>query len=101
MSIDWIPRLRGHADLVKRLVEEVLRALDRPGLTLEQANRLHAVIQKGERDFDEVGQMMAGPDVEEYHNAADSLAKIWSHLADAAVEKIQNLKNEATVESGK
>lgn len=34
MAAEWIPRLKGHAELVQRLVEEVPKALDRPSLTL-------------------------------------------------------------------
>lgn len=100
MSIDWIPRLRGHADLVKRLVEEVPQALDRPGLSLDHAKRLRAVIQKGQRDFDEVLELMNEQDVDgTYRNAADNLAKIWSHLVDAAADKIQMLEDEVSAET--
>ena len=90
--------VQGHADLLKRHVNDIPAALDRPGLTLEQAKRLHAVIQKGARDFDEVLQLMSGPDAEEYHNARDSLARIWSHLADAAADKIQSMQDDAPAE---
>lgn len=54
MEDEWISRLKGHAELVQNLVKEVPRALDRPNLTLDHATRLHAVIEKGVRDFDEV-----------------------------------------------
>ena len=100
MSIDWIPRLRGHVDLVKRLVTEVPRALDRPGLTLEHAKRLHTAVKKGARDLNGVIQLMNGLDFDEYRVAAESLVRIWSHLADATADKIQMLQNEANAESG-
>ena len=99
MSIEWIPRLRGHVELVQRLIEEVPRALDRPGLTIEQAERLHAVIQKGARDFDDVLQLMSGPDVDEYRSAAERLFNIWSHLLNSAADRIDYLKDKATAEN--
>ena len=58
MAAEWIPRLKGHVDLVQNLVKEVPNALGRPSLTLDQAARLQAVIEKGVRDFDEVLQLM-------------------------------------------
>ena len=35
MADDWLARLKGHADLVQRLVKEIPKALEKPGLTLE------------------------------------------------------------------
>ena len=99
MSIEWIPRLRGHVDLVKRLVEEVPLALDRPGLTIGQAERLQAVIEKGARDFDDVVRLMSGPDEREYSDAAKSLTNIWSHLAGIAADKVQYLNDRATAKT--
>lgn len=92
MENDGIVRLKQHADLVQQLVKQVPAALNRSSLTLEQASRLHAVIEKGVQDFDQVQQRVTEPDVDEsYHRAASSLAKIWSHLAAAAAEKIREL----------
>jgi hypothetical protein len=92
MAGEWIPRLRGHAELVQKLAEEVPKALDRPSLTFDQVARLHTVIEKGARDFDEVLQLMESAEVEEtYRQAAERLAKTWQHLCDAAEEKVQSL----------
>jgi hypothetical protein len=55
---EWISRLNGHADLIQKLVQGVPKALARPSLTLEQGERLHAVIEKGAHDFDELLQIM-------------------------------------------
>ncbi|HTF71654.1 MAG TPA: hypothetical protein VK638_54200 [Edaphobacter sp.] len=90
MADDWLARLKGHADLVQRLVKEIPKALEKPGLTLEQASRLHAVIQKGARDFDQLVGVMNGLELDEsYRRAATSLAKIWSHLSNAAADRVQ------------
>jgi len=91
MADDWLARLKGHADLVQRLVKEIPKALEKPGLTLEQASRLHAVIQKGARDFDQ----LVG---ESYRRAATSLAKIWSHLSNAAADRVQGLQEAGDAE---
>jgi hypothetical protein len=92
MAAEWISRLKGHAELVQSLVRDVPKALDRPSLTFEQATRLHTVIEKGVRDFDEVLQLMDGSEVDEtYRQAAESLARTWQHLSDAAEEKIRSL----------
>lgn len=94
MTGEWLPRLRGHAELVQKLAEEVPKALDRPSLTFDHANRLHTVIEKGARDFDEVLQLMESPEVEEtYREAAERLARTWQHLCDAAEEKVQSLNH--------
>ncbi|WP_457301945.1 hypothetical protein [Phyllobacterium sp. P5_D12] len=66
----------GHADLIEKLVQEVPKALARPSLTLEQAERLHAVIGKGARDFEELLQLMDQTDVDEqYRETAENLAR--------------------------
>jgi hypothetical protein len=92
MTVDWIPRLRGHAELVQKLAEEVPKALDRPSLTFDHAARLRTVIEKGARDFDEVLQLMQNAEVEEtYLQAAERLARTWQVLCDAAEEKVQSL----------
>ena len=92
MENDWIPRLKGHANLVQNLVQEVPKALDRPSLTLDQAVRLRAVIEKGVRDFDEVLQFMDQVDVDEqYREAAESLARTWQHLCDAAEDRVRSM----------
>jgi hypothetical protein len=94
MAAEWISRLNGHAELVKNLVKEVPKALDRPSLTFDQATRLHAVIEKGVRDFEEVLQLMHQTDVDEqYRQAAESLARTWQHLCDEAVDKVQSLSD--------
>jgi len=93
MADDWLARLKGHADLVQRLVKEIPKALEKPGLTLEQASRLHAVIQKGAQDFDQLVGTMEGLELDEsYRRAATSLAKIWSHLVNAAADRVQGLQ---------
>lgn len=95
MSFDWLPRLKGHADLMQRLVKEVPNALERPGLQADQASRLLAVINKGALDFDQVLQMMKLEEVDEsYRRAADRLADIWSNLSTAATNKLRVLQNE-------
>ena len=92
MEKDWIPRLKGHAVLVQNLVKEVPKAFDRPSLTLDQAARLQAVIEKGVRDFDEVLQLMDQTDADEkYREAADSLARTWQHLCDEAEDKVRSM----------
>jgi len=86
MAAEWIPRLKGHVDLIQDLVKEVPKALDRPSLTLDQ------VIEKGVRDFDEVLQLMEQTDADEkYREAAESLARTWQHLCDAAEEKVRSM----------
>ncbi|MEK1889954.1 MAG: hypothetical protein AAAB35_20805 [Phyllobacterium sp.] len=92
MTLDWIPRLKGHAELLKRLIDEIPQALDRPGLTIEQAERLYAVIQKGTRDFDEVLQLMDSTDADQsFRSPADNLKRAWMTLEDAAGGRIQSL----------
>jgi hypothetical protein len=94
MAAEWIPRLKGHAELVQRLVKEIPKALDRPSLTFDQVTRLHTVIEKGTRDFDEVLQLMDDAEVEETdRQTAESLARTWQHLSDAAEEKVRSLDN--------
>jgi hypothetical protein len=94
MAGEWIPRLKGHVELVQNLVKEVPRALDRPSLTFDQAARLHAVIEKGVRDFDDVLQTMDGADVDEqYREAAESLARTWQHLRNEAEDKVRSLSD--------
>lgn len=95
MSIEWIPTLQGHVEFVKKLVEDVPRALDRPGLTIENAERLKGVIEKGARDFDNIVRLMTGPDEHEYRIAAVSLTNIWAHLSGMAGEKVQYLREKA------
>ncbi len=91
MAAEWIPLLKGHADLIQNLVQEVPRALACPSLSLEQATRLHAVIEKGVRDFDELLQIMDQADVdEEYREAAESLAHTW-HLQNEAEDKVRSM----------
>ena len=93
MENDWIPRLEGHANLVQNLVQEVPKALDRRSLTLDQAERQRAVIEKGVRDFGEVLQFMDQVDVDEqYREAAKSLARTWQHLCDAAEDKVRSMR---------
>ena len=92
MAAEWISRLKGHADLIQSLVQEVPRALARPGLTLEQAERLHAVIEKGVRDFDDVLQTMDQMDVDEqYREVAESLARTWLQLQNEAENKLRSM----------
>lgn len=94
MAAEWILRLKGHAELVQRLVEEVPKALDRPSLTFDQATRLHMVIEKSTRDFCKVLQLMDGSEVEEpYRQAAERLAKTWQHLSNAAEDKVRSLSD--------
>ncbi len=103
MANDWLARLKGHADLVQRLVKEIPKALDKPNLSLDQATRLHAVIEKGARDFDEVRELMDELELDEsYNRAADSLAKIWLHLSSASEERVRALQdvNDETGEYG-
>jgi hypothetical protein len=53
---------------------------------------LLTVIEKGVRDFDAVLQLMDGSEVDEpYRQAAESLARTWKHLSNAAEEKVQSL----------
>lgn len=93
MANDWLARLKGHADLVQRLVKEIPKALEKPGLKLDQAMRLHEVIQKGVRDFDQLVGTMESLELDEsYRRAADSLQKIWAHLSKAAAERVQGLQ---------
>ncbi|RCW77695.1 hypothetical protein [Phyllobacterium bourgognense] len=92
MEKDWIPRLKGHAGLLEKLVREVPKALNRTSLTLDQAARLQAVIEKGVRDFDEVLQLADQTDVDEkYRETADSLARTWQHLCDEAEDKVRSM----------
>lgn len=92
MEKDWIPRLKGHAGLLKKLVREVPKALNRPRLTLDQAARLQAVIEKGVRDFDEVLRLMDQTNADEkYRETADSLARTWQHLCDDAEVKVRSM----------
>lgn len=94
MEDEWISRLKGHAELVQNLVKEVPRALDRPNLTLDHATRLHAVIEKGVRDFDEVLKLLDGSEGEEtYRQAGESLARTWQHLSDVAEDKVRFLRD--------
>lgn len=92
MAAEWIPRLKGHADLIQNLVQEVPRALARPSLTLEQAERLQAVIEKGVNDFDELLHVMDEADVDEqYREAAENLARTWQHLSHEAEDKVRSM----------
>ena len=92
MAAEWISRLKGHADLIEKLVQEVPKALARPSLTLEQAERLHAVIEKGAHDFDELLQIMDQTDVDEqYREAAENLARIWQRLSNEAEVKVRSM----------
>jgi gamma-glutamylcysteine synthetase len=92
MDGSGVARLKQHADLVQQLVKQVPAALAKPGLTQEQASRLHKVIRKGVDDFNEVQELVNGPESEEtYQRAASSLAKIWAHLSAAAEAKMQDL----------
>jgi hypothetical protein len=87
-------KAKGHAELVQNLVKEVPRALDRPNLTLDHATRLHAVIEKGVRDFDEILKLMDGSEAEEtYRQAGESLARTWQHLSDVAEDKVGFLRD--------
>lgn len=93
MGNDGIARLQKHADLVQQLVKQIPAALNRPSLTLNQASRLNAVVEKGVKDFDQVLKLVDGPEIDaSYRRAADSLAKIWSHLSTIAGAKLQELK---------
>ena len=95
MNSEWLPKLKSHAELMQRLVKEVPRALERPGLQVDQASRLLAVIDKGALDFDQVLQMMKHEEVDEpYRRAADRLAEIWSNLSTAAANKLRDLQND-------
>ncbi|CAN7412626.1 hypothetical protein LJR231_002630 [Phyllobacterium sp. LjRoot231] len=92
MAAEWSSRLKGHADLVQNLVQEVPKALGRPSLTLDQAARLHEVIEKGIRDFDEVLRLMDQTDADEkFREAAESLARSWQHLCDTAEDKVRSM----------
>ncbi len=92
MAAEWISRLKGHTDLVQSLVQEVPRALARPSLTLEQVERLHAVIEKGVRDFEDVLQTMDQMDADEqYREVAESLARTWLHLQNEAENKLRSM----------
>ena len=92
MAAEWISRLKGHADLIQKPVREVPKALARPSLTLEQAERLHAVIEKGAHDFDELLQIMDQTDVDEqYRQAAENLARIWQRLSTEAEVKVRSM----------
>lgn len=92
MAAEWISQLKGHADLIEKLVQEVPKALARPSLTLEQAERLHAVIEKGARDFEELLQIMDKTDVDEqYHETAENLARTWQRLSIEAEDKVRSM----------
>jgi hypothetical protein len=74
----------------------VPKALERPSLTFEQATRLHAAVEKGLRDFDEVRQLLDEADVDlPYREAAESLARTWLHLSGLAGEKMRSLEDVA------
>jgi hypothetical protein len=92
MAAEWILRLKGHEDLIGKLVQEVPKALARPSLTLEQAERLQAVIEKGAHDFDELLQIMDQTDVDEqYLEAAEKLARTWQRLSSEAEDKVRSM----------
>ncbi|MGH6860892.1 MAG: hypothetical protein ACRECY_11575, partial [Phyllobacterium sp.] len=100
MENDAITRLRQHADLVQRLVKQIPAALGRPGLTLDQVSRLHAVVEKGVRDFGEVRRRVDGPDTNEsYRRAAGSLAGIWEHLEAAVSARMEELRQRSEPEN--
>lgn len=89
-QLNGFSRLKGHEGLIEKLVQEVPKALTRPSLTLEQAERLHAVIKKGALDFDELLQMMDQMDVDEqYREAAEKLARTWQRLSNEAEHKVR------------
>lgn len=95
MEHDGITRLKQHADLVQRLVKQIPAALHRPGLTVRQAARLHEVVEKGVKDFNNVLRIVNESEADaSYLRAANSLAKIWLHLADAAEHKLRELEKE-------
>ena len=78
--------------LFRTLSKEVPKALDRPSLTLDQAARLQAVIEKGVRDFDEVLQLMDQTNADaKYRETADSLAQTWQHLCDEVEDKVRSM----------
>lgn len=92
MAAEWISRLKWHADLIEKLVQEVPKALARPSLTLEQAGRLYTVIEKGAHDFDELLQIMDQTDVDEqYREAAEKLARTWQRLSNEADDKVRSM----------
>jgi hypothetical protein len=101
MTNDWLARLKGHGNLVQRLVKEIPKALETPNLTLDQASRLHAIIQKGTKDLDEVIELMDGVDMDDsYRRAAASLSKIWRHLSEAAAERVSGLQHSSRDNAG-
>jgi hypothetical protein len=92
MAAEWISRLNGHADLIQKLVQEVPKALARPSLTLEQGERLHAVIEKGAHDFEELLQIMDQKDVDEqYRETAENLARTWKRLSNEVEAKVRSM----------
>ena len=92
MAAEWISRLKGHADLIQKLVQEVPKALARQSLTLEKAERLLAVIEKGAHDFDELLQIIDQTNVDEhYRETAENLARTWQRLSDEAEDKVRSM----------
>jgi hypothetical protein len=93
VGIDWIAALRQQGDLTKKVSKDIRIAIDHPNLTLDQAVRIHGMVELGARTF---AQFVHSANAQNlpglYYEAAGILENIWSTLAEDAMNKILILR---------
>lgn len=99
MATDWIATLKEQAQLAHRFAKEVPSALGLPNLTMDQASRIHGMVEKGTRDFHRLREDMNRQDLDHVlYGAADRLEAIWSALSVMASNKVLTMQGPAPIE---
>ncbi len=99
MATDWAATLKEQGDITDRMVEDVTFALGHPNLTLDQASRLYRAVEQGAQTFDQIVARMADEDIEEpFHEAAGTIADIWSNLSIATANRVRAMQGLEPIE---
>ena len=99
MATDWIATLKEQAHLAHRFAKEVPSALTLPELTIDQASRIHGMVEKGARDFGQISEDMNKEDLDDaLYGAADRLEAIWSALSVMAANKVRTMQGLEPIE---
>ena len=93
MGIDWIAALRQQGDLAKKVSKDIRIALNHPNLTLEQATRLHGMVELGAHTFEQFIHSAKAQNLHGlYYEAGRILEDIWSTLVQDAATKVRLLR---------
>ena len=89
--VDWLATLKEQGEFATSMANKVAEALAHPGLTIDQASQICAMVEKAAQRFEQLaGEMDEGNLA--LAGVAESIKDVWTAVSLAAVNKLRTMQ---------